>query len=298
MENASSPLTPSQRWLSFTTRFNVDSARSISLIRLDVQGQNNHATWLLPTGGGTSLGQGDSSLVELHPTEAFSIASVSATMSEITVKFRVEQGWDDEDWLTASMRLVLDNDVISRPGQYMWSGIGGGQAFENDLVIKSVEISDDNGPIDSSTEYLAAGVGLNFSIDVGYEGVEGIDAFADGDAEVQLWQGSTMIANTTSLDEDMWNVSDAAPFSFGDLTWSIRVVPLNGGDIINESEYTRTFKIDPTAPAVIGTSVAWYDHRLASTSQTVQFQILDPVLLFSHFNFGRSSNVDDSHARC
>ena len=295
MENASSPLTPSQRWLSFTTRFNVDSARSISLIRLDVQGQNNHATWLLPTGGGTSLGQGDSSLVELHPTEAFSVASVSATMSEITVKFRVEQGWDDEEWLTASMRLVLDNDVISRPGQYMWSGIGGGQAFENDLVIKSVEISDDNGPIDSSTEYLAAGVGLNFSIDVGYEGVEGIDAFADGDAEVQLWQGSTMIANTTSLDEDMWNVSDAAPFSFGDLTWSIRVVPLNGGDIIDESEYTRTFKIDPTAPAVIGTSVAWYDHRLASTSQTVQFQILDPVLLPSdvHLMLWREWADDD-----
>ena len=282
MENASSPLTPSQRWLSFTTRFDVDAARSISLVRLDVQGQNNHATWLQPTGGGGALGQGDSSLVELHPTDALSIATVSATMSDITVKFRVEQGWDDEDLLTAKMRVVLDNDVISRPGQYMWSGIGGGQAFENDLVIKSVEISDDNGLIDSSTEYLAAGGGLNFSIDVGYEGVEGIDAFADGDAEVQLWQGSTMVANTTTLDVDTWNVSDVAPYSFGDLTWTVRVLPLNGGDIVNESEYTRTFKIDPTAPAVIGTSVAWYDHRLASTSQTVQFEILDPVLLPSN----------------
>ena len=161
----------------------------------------------------------------------------------------------------------------------MWSGVGGGQAFENDLVIKSVEISDDNGLIDPSTEYLAAGGALNFSIDVGYEGVEGIDAFADGDAEVPLWQGSTMVANTTSLDVDMWNVSDVAPYSFGDLTWTVRVLPLNGGDIVDESEYTRTFKIDPTAPAVIASSVEWYDHRLASTSQTVQFQILDPVLL-------------------
>ena len=77
-------------------------------------------------------------------------------MSDITVKFRVEQGWDDEV-VDAKMRVVLDNDVISRPGQYMWSGVGGGQAFENDLVIKSVEISDDNGLIDPSTEYLAAG---------------------------------------------------------------------------------------------------------------------------------------------
>ena len=279
VENASNPLTPSQRWLSFTTRFSVDAARSISLIRLDVQGQNNHGTWLLPIGGGTPLGQGDSSLIELHPTEAFAISETSSTMREITVKFRIEQGWNDEDWLTASMRLVLDNSVISRPGQYMWSGIGGGQALENDLVIKSVQISDDQGIIDQSTEYLAAGMGLNFSIDVGYEGVEGIDAFADGDAEVQLWQGNTMVANTTTLDVDMWNVSDVAPISFGDLTWTVRVIPLNGGDIINESEFTRTFKIDPTAPAVIASTVEWYDHRLASASQTVQFQILDPVLL-------------------
>ncbi|MAR47158.1 MAG: hypothetical protein CMA41_05075 [Euryarchaeota archaeon] len=279
MENASTPLTTSQRWLSFTTRFSIDAARSVSLIRLDVQGQNNHATWLLPTGGGAALGQGDSSLVELHPTDSFNISEISATMSEITVKFRIEQGWDDEDWLTASMRLVLDNSVISRPGQYMWSGIGGGQALENDLAVKSVEISGDHGLIDTSTEYLAAGMGLNFSIDVGYEGIDGIDAFADGDAEVQLWQGNTMVANTTSLDVDMWNVSDVAPFSFGDLTWTVRVIPLNGGDIINESEYTRTFKIDPTSPAVIASTVEWYDHRLSSPSQTVQFQILDPVLL-------------------
>ena len=59
----------------------------------------------------------------------------------------------------------------------------------------------------------------------------------------------------------------------------MRVVPLNGGDIVTGSEYSRTFKIDPTAPAVVDTTVEWYDHRLASTSQTVQFQILDPVLL-------------------
>ena len=49
VENASTPLTPSQRWLSFT-RDLASIPRTISLIRLDVQGENNHATWLLPTG--------------------------------------------------------------------------------------------------------------------------------------------------------------------------------------------------------------------------------------------------------
>ena len=185
----------------------------------------------------------------------------------------IEQGWDDEQHLSVSMRVVLDNDVVSRPSQSFWGGAGL-QALENDLVIKSVLITDDNGPVSSSTEYLAAGTGLSFSIDVGYEGVEGVDSFADGDAEVQLWQGSTMVANTTSLDGDMWNVSDAAPFTFGDLEWTVRVVPLEGGDIVNESEQIRSFKIDPTSPSVIFSSVDWYDHRVASTSQTVQFQIL------------------------
>lgn len=279
MENVSNPLTTSQRWLSFTTRFSVDSERTISLIRLDVQGQHNHGTWLIPASGGEALGQADSDLIELHPTHPFAIAEVSPSMNEITVKFRIEQGWDDEDWLTASMRLVLDNGVVSRPGQFLWYAVGDLPALENDLIIKSVKITGDHGLIPESTVYLAAGMDLNFSIDVGYQGVDGVDAFADGDAEVQLWRGNTMVANTTSLDVDIWNVSDTAPFSFGDLTWTVRVVPLNGGDVVDESEYLRTFKIDPTAPAVIASNVDWYDHRLASTSQTVQFQILDPVLL-------------------
>ena len=93
-----------------------------------------------------------------------------------------------------------------------------------------------------------------------------------------------MVANTTSLDGDMWNVSDAAPFTFGDLEWTVRVVPLEGGGSADESEQIRSFKIDPTSPSVISSSVGWYDHRVASTSQTVQFQILDPVLLPSNVN--------------
>ena len=278
IDNATWPMTPSQRWMSFTTRFNIDEDRSASLVRLDVQGDSNHATWLLPIGGGTPLGQGDSHLVELHPTEPLTVTPVAGMMSEITVQFRIEQGWDDEQQLSVSMRVVLDNDVVSRPSQSFWGG-SGVQALENDLVVKSVIITDDNGPVSPSTEYLAAGTGLNFSIDIGYEGVDGIDSFADGDAEVQLWQGSTMVANTTSLEVDMWNVSDTAPFSFGDLEWTVRVVPLEGGDVTNESEQIRSFKIDPTSPSVIFSSVDWYDHRIASTSQTVQFQILDPVLL-------------------
>ena len=281
IDNATWPMTPSQRWMSFSTTFNIDEDSTATLVRFDVQGELNHATWLLPIGGGTPLGQGDSHLVELHPTEPLKVTSISSTMSEMTVQFRMEQGWDDEQHLSVSMRVVLDNDVVSRPSQSFWGGAGL-QALENDLVIKSVLITDDNGPVPSSKEYLAAGTGLNFSIDIGYEGVDGIDSFADGDAEVQLWQGSTMVANTTSLDVDTWNVSDAAPFTFGDLGWTVRVIPLEGGDITNDSEQIRSFKIDPTSPSVIFSSVDWYDHRIASTSQTVQFQILDPVLLPSN----------------
>ena len=90
--NATWPMTPSQRWMSFSTIFNIDEDFSATVVRFDVQGDLNHATWLLPVGGGTPLGQGDSHLVELHPTQPISVNSISATMSEMTVQFRIEQG--------------------------------------------------------------------------------------------------------------------------------------------------------------------------------------------------------------
>ena len=286
-------LTPSQRFVDFSAAFDVVDGRTVNLLRLDVEGELHKATWLIPTSGLNSIGQGRSDLVELH-SNPLSITQSSSGAEVFTISFRMEQGWDDEQVLSVSLRCVLDNGVVSRPGTHTW-GSENLQGYENDLAIKSVLFLDDRGQLGTDIDYLKAQEELDTRVSIGYQGVQSFDAFADGDAEVQLWREGTMIANTTSLDVEWWNVSDSTPLTVGDFTWTVKIIPLNGGDIIDESEYSRTFRIDPTAPSVIDASVEWYDHRLASTSQTIQFEILDPVLLPSdvHLMLWREWADDD-----
>ena len=109
----------------------------------------------------------------------------------------------------------------------------------------------------------------------GFEGVDSNASFADGDAVVELVRGGQVVANTTSLDDDIWIVNDTIPFTHGNLTWTIRVVPTNGSGTTSNSEISRTFFIDSVKPRVLETSVGWYDHREPSTTQTMQIQITD-----------------------
>ena len=276
--NTQSPtLTPSQNFVNISAAFDVAEGRTVNLIRLDVVGSLHQASWLIPPSGLDAIGQGRSDLVELN-SNPISHNQNQQGADVYTVSFRMEQGWDDEEVLSVSLRSVLDNGVISRPGTYVW-GSSGIQGYENDLEISSITYKDSRGTLNEDIQYLMADEQLDLHVSIGYEGVQGSDAFADGDAEVQLWRQETMLLNTTSLDVEWWNISDQTPFTFGDLTWTVKVVPLNGGQSGLNDEISRTFTIDPTAPSVIASTVDWYDHRIASTSQTVQFQILDPVLL-------------------
>ena len=70
---------------------------------------------------------------------------------------------------------------------------------------------------------------INFSIDVGFEGIDDEQAFAPGEGLVELIRGDTVIANTTTLDGDIWNVTDTVPFSLLETTWTVQVTSLDGG---------------------------------------------------------------------
>ena len=278
MENPVQVLTTSQTWHTMHTDFQV-SASTAGLVRLDVVGQNNHATWLIPTGGGSPIGQGDSELVELHPTDWLNFTQNGDDVS-VAVQYRIEPGWDDEEYLTASTRLVLSNGVVSIPATHSWGSITGGlKALENDLEIKSVTFSTDLGELPSDEYYLPAGQDVEISIDIGFEGLSDSESFADGDAVLTLYQGTNEIANTTMMDVDMWNYTDTVPFTNGVLNWRIEVVPVNGGGTTSDAEFERAFFADSVVPSVYWSSVAAYDHRVPSSTQTIQVQITDqPVL--------------------
>ena len=281
MDDPVAVLTPSQRWHTMHTSFSVTSSNA-ALARLDVVGQTNHATWLLPIEGGTPIGQGDSNLIELHPTNWLNV-SQSGSDVDVAITFRIEPGWDDETYMIASTRMVLSNGVISIPAIHTWGSTSGNiMAYENDLELKSVTFTTSMGELPSDEYYLPAGQQLDISVDVGFEGLEGQESFAPGEAIVELFHGSTLVANTTSLDGDTWNFTDVVPFTNGELIWRLEVTPLNGSGTTSEAIFERVFFADSVSPSVYWSNVAPYDHRTPSTTQTIQIQITDQPILPSN----------------
>ena len=277
MHTDATTLTPSQRWQTMETTFDVFSS-SASTARLDVVGGEHSATWLLPLNGGSPIGTGDSALVELHPTVA--VTSVeSGTSVTMNITFRIEPSWDDSDTIEVSSRLLLSNGVLSIPALHTWGGMGS-QGFENDLVIKQVTFTNSNNiELDPSDYYLKAGSTIQIAVQIGFEGMNTLDAFADGDAIVEFYRGENLVGNTTTLDGNMWNIADNVPFTFGAAVWHFEVKPLNGSGTTSDSVFTRTFHIDSISPQVLETNIEHYDHRTPSMTQTIQIQISDQPIL-------------------
>ena len=270
-------LAPSQHWQTMNTTYNVYGSQA-SMTRLEVSDGTTTGTWLLPFAGG-SVGLGASEHIELHPDHALVVVE-SGVQITTSVTFRIEPSWDDAEVMTVRSRLVLSNSVISIPSVHVWGAIGG-QGYENDLEIKEVMFTDVGASrtLNSADYYLKAGIDVDLSVRVGFEGLDTTDAFADGDAMLSLYRGETMVANTTMLDENYWNYSDVVPFTFGTLTWRLELTSLNGSGLTEDAIFERTFHVDSVNPQVLSTSMDLYDHRTPSSTQTIQIQITDqPVL--------------------
>ena len=271
-------LTPSQRWQTMNTTYNLYGS-SASLARLDVTDGTTTGTWLLPMSGSTPVGIGSFEHIELHPDSPLVVIE-NGVETTISITFRIEPTWDDAEQLRVTSRLVLTNTVISIPSVHVWGGPGV-QGYENDLEIQDVVFTDvDNGrTLNSADYYLKAGIDVAFSARIGFEGLNTIDAFADGDALLSLYRGETMVANTTSLADNFWNYTDTVPFTFGELTWRLEITSINGSGLTEDAVFERTFHIDSVNPQVLSTSMDLYDHRTPSSTQTIQIQISDQPLL-------------------
>lgn len=125
---------------------------------------------------------------------------------------------------------------------------------------------------------------MNLSIEIGFEGLNAAGAFVDGDAELTLYRGGSAVINTTSLDGVYWNITETIPFTYGDVTWTVRLVSLNGSSIIEPAEWSRTFTVDSVKPRVIDSSMFQYDHRTPSPTQVLQVTIMDQPILPAAMN--------------
>ena len=276
MVNAEPVLTPSKEWQTISTEYQVIGG-SVTHHRLDIYSKTNQATFLFSDAVGTPAGLGDASLVELHPTDPIEITE-DGTNVLTNITFRLRPTWDDEQQLTVTSRLVLQSGVISIPFAHTWGG-GALQGYENDLELKGVVFSEDGVDMSPTRLYLRGGETMNVSIHVGYEDVNDVRGFVDGDAEVSLYRDGTLVRNTTVLDGAYWNFTETIPFTYGDVTWEVGLVSLDGSTVVEPTSLSRTFTVDSVKPRVMETSMYQYDHRTPSPTQVVQVTIADqPVL--------------------
>ena len=293
MLGAEPVLTPSKAWQTVSTEYKVIGG-SITYHRLDVYSKTNQATFLFPDGGGVPAGLGDASLVELHPTAPIEVTE-DGTNVLTNITFRLRPAWDDEQQLTATSRLVLQSGVISIPFVHTWGG-GPLQGYENDLELKGVVFSEDGVDMSPTRQYLRGGEAMNISVQVGFENVNDVRGFVDGDAEVTLYRDGSPVRNTTVLDGAYWNFTETIPFTYGEVTWEVGLTSLNGSSVIEPTSLSRTFTVDSVKPRVMETTMYRYDHRTPSPTQVVQVTIADqPVLPNSMTAMVWKEWVDDTN---
>jgi len=269
-------LTPSQRWETIETEYQLIGG-TITHHRFDVYSMNHQATWMFPTDGSSPYGLGDAELVELHPDFPIVVTETSTT-NAANITFRLRPDWDDEMQLTATSRVVLQNGVISIPFAHTWGSISQ-QGYENDLEIKSLVFSEDEGIMPPERQYLRGGELMNISVRIGFEDILGQHGFVDDDARLTLYRNGLEVLNTTTLTGTYWNFTDTIPFTYGDVTWTFQLESLNGSTVVDPAEQSRTFTVDSVKPRVMSSTVERYDHRTPSPTQVFQVTVTDqPVL--------------------
>ena len=276
MEDPEGVLTPSSRWETISTEYTVVGS-PVSFFRLDVYSSSHAVTWLFPQNGNAPVALGDASLVELHPTEPISVTENNLNVVT-NITFRVRPMWNDEPWVTATSRLITESGVVSIPFLHTWGSFSS-QGYENDLEIKGMSFFEADELMPPSRQYLRGGESMNISVNVGFEDLNSLHGFVEGDARLTLYRDGVQIRNTTELDGTYWNITESIPFTYGDVTWTVHLESLNGSTVIDPAEFDRTFTVDSVKPRVIGTSMEAYDHREPSPTQVMQVTILDqPVL--------------------
>ena len=257
-----SPVVPSSAWRKFNATFLHESG-AVAL-RLDVASVDQQDAWFIPLGGSEPVSlSGNAGLVELHPDGPVTVQTGTglggfSSSSQVQVVFRLTSLWDDAPAIDLDLRMVDGNGVYSMPATYRWTD--GNAGLDDDLVLDGIDFTDDRGSIPATVDYLIAGTPVNVTVDLGWEQAPtNEEPFLAGDAEVQVWLEQDLVAVEDAPESNMLVFPTMAPYTFGDVTWEVRVVSTSGLGTGLISTINRTFTIDPMAPRVLGMDVEAYD---------------------------------------
>ena len=270
--NDSQTLTPSQDWRQVNTRAQVHSSSPHRLI-LNLYSDDKVAMWFIPILGGNIISTGDDDTLVISQNGI--MHNNSQGIHDLMTSFRTAQSFDDQNNLRLETRIQLTNGVISMPAVETWSN----PAIDNDMRIESVQIYTDRGLISPDTTYLMAKDNLTFNIDIGFENGDADEKPFSGEFEMSLSRDGQIIANTTGYDGDYWIVETTAPFTSGNVSYEVEIIPMAGGGLGDPVLLNRTFAIDPLAPVVAAANIRYHDHLETSTNQQIIINITDqPVL--------------------
>ena len=284
--NDSTTLTASENWLELVTK-HTSMTEALDTVQVEILGVNNRVILEWPISGGaptiTTNGEIGTELIELHPTDSAEIVVVSTTPQELdaTFRFRLNPLWDDEPFVKIYSRVSTPEGYDSLPAVKTFGSIGGANGIENDYYISEWNVVNDLGVvIPSNLSYIKASAVVTFSVKLAYEGL------ADGSAPrsdlllLTLYQNEIVVAQTQDVDGNLMNMTIALPPTEEQLSFSLDLEQIvQGGDDLTTINLSRDFQTDSRAPVVMDSNVEKYDHRSASNTQTLSFEIADRPIL-------------------
>lgn len=299
VENASNTLTPSTSWI-----------RSISTFDLALMTMENPLTYAVNSNWQVQLNlngllQSSSITCSLGqlPVTAMSISSCTiqgqslmwndaGNMGEITAraagsrleiqhKFKIPDGWNDEESATLGVHLISATGPML-PVTYQF-GLGHSKGVENDIEVQSWSVLSSNG-VRSSHDYpyLQAGQQVSIEVQLGFEGVEEKAYPRTGQALVRFFADGFEVSSTSILYQGVALLPYNVPTGRTQVELEVEVLPLKGQNIIFPMARNLTFGFDTVQPTLLYSNIEKFSQHQTGQNVELKFLVADRPHLPTH----------------
>ena len=273
VNNASHTVVASEDWIEVVASHLSDAGTPAS-VQLDLVGGRNQARVEWPLDGSATILSGSSDLIEWHPDNPFEY-SINGSRVNSRFSFRLDAGWDDEDWFEIRCRLVLENGIRSVPAV---KPFGAGQALgvENDIMIHSWQVFNDaGGLIPLAQSQIRAGYNISIEVQTAFDSLPLTYLPRSDVVNVSLLENSVKIATTSELSSGKAVFNVLVPLGTTDLEYRVEIEHLHGGGDVTTTQLNRSFISDSLAPYLVDCNIRHYDHLQHSSNQLLRFEIHD-----------------------
>lgn len=299
VENASNTLTPSTSWIRAISTFDVAlmtmespltyAVNSNWQVQLNLNGllQSSSITCSLGQLPVTAMSisactsQGQSLMWNDAGNMGEITAKASGSRLEIQHKFKIPDGWNDEESATLGVHLIsASGPMLPVTHQF---GLGHSKGVENDIEVKSWSVLSSNG-VRSSHDYpyLQAGQQVSIEVQLGFEGVEEKAYPRTGQALVRFFADGFEVSSTSILYQGVALLPYNVPIGRTQVELQVEVLPLKGQNIIFPMASNLTFGFDTVQPTLLYSNIEKFSQHQVGQDVELKFLIADRPHLPTH----------------